>query len=252
MTVAATVAEHRVILSRNAVSPDSVPLESLGVDGFPCEAARLGGYRIEASLGPGGMGEVFLAWDERLHRYVALKRIRRELLGDEHHRARFRREARAAARLSHAAIVQVHDLLETGEGDWLVMEHVAGRSLGELLAQGPLPLDQVLQLGRDVAEGLAEAHAKGLIHRDLKPANVQVTSGGRAKILDFGLARMLWLEVPAGEGGGGQPEMLTQDGALLGTVHAMSPEQASGRQVDHRSDLFALGGAATGWTPCGG
>ena len=210
---------------------------------------RLGAYRLESSLGRGGMGEVFLAWDERLERHVAIKRILAEPAPGA--RARFRREAKAAAGLNHPAIVQVFDLLETEAGDCLVMEYVEGRSLAEWIAAGELDLEAALRLGAEVAEGLGEAHARGLVHRDLKPENVQVTRGGHAKILDFGLAGLLWSDDSGTDSRAvtltetaalDQATALTRPGALLGTVHAMSPEQAGGRPVDHRSDLFALGG----------
>ncbi len=201
----------------------------------------LRGYRIESTLGQGGMGEVFLAWDERLHRHVAIKRIRADLpSGSERQRARFRREARAAARLSHPAIVQVYDILETEAGDCIVMERVEGRNLAEAIAAGEVDPGLAIRLGAEIADGLAEAHAQGLVHRDLKPENVIVTASDHAKILDFGLARRLWSE--DGEESGDPAAALTRSGALVGTVYAMSPEQASGRPVDHRSDLFALGG----------
>lgn len=202
----------------------------------PVTPLRLGSYSIESSLGRGGMGEVFLAWDERLHRHVAIKRIRADLDTDEHHRARFRREARAAARLSHPAIVQIHDILQLEDaGDCIVMEYVEGSSLSQHIESGERRVQWVLQVAEDIASGLAEAHGKGLVHRDLKPENVMITGSGRAKILDFGLARMLW-------SGDGPASLVTQAGTLVGTAHAMSPEQATGRPVDHRSDLFALGG----------
>jgi serine/threonine protein kinase/tetratricopeptide (TPR) repeat protein len=199
----------------------------------------IGPYRVEAVLGEGGMGEVFLARDEKLQRQVAIKRIRRGLPADARQRARFRREALAVARLNHPAIVQVFDLLETESGDCLVMERVEGRPLAELIAAGELDLRLILRLGGEIAEGLAEAHSKGLIHRDLKAENVLVTVAGHAKIVDFGLALFLWSEE------GGRPDSqssLTQAGMLVGTLHAMSPEQAGGGEVDHRSDLFSLGG----------
>lgn len=194
---------------------------------------RLGGYRIESLLGRGGMGEVYLAYDERLHRHVALKRIRADGPIDAQVRARFRREAQAAARLNHPSIVQIYDILDTEHGDCIVMEYVAGESVAALMRRGPLGLARALRLASAVADGLGEAHAKGLVHRDLKAENVLVTAAGHAKVLDFGLALPLWGNSPS--------PALTQEGALLGTVHAMSPEQASGRTVDHRSDLFALG-----------
>jgi serine/threonine protein kinase/tetratricopeptide (TPR) repeat protein len=194
---------------------------------------RLGGYRIESLLGRGGMGEVYLAYDERLQRHVALKRIRADGPVEARARARFRREAQAAARLNHPAIVQIYDILDTEHGDCIVMEYVAGETVAALVKRGPPALAQALRLASAVADGLGEAHAKGLVHRDLKAENVLVTSAGQAKILDFGLALPLWGHSPS--------PALTQEGALLGTVHAMSPEQASGRSVDHRSDIFALG-----------
>ncbi len=230
----AAIKEHR--------GPRAANARPMITDGQGSEE-MIGDYRIESALGQGGMGEVFLAWDERLHRHVAIKRIRTDLPVDEHHRTRFRREARAAARLSHPAIVQIFDILETVEGDCIVMEQVDGHSLAEAIARREVDLESALRLACEIADGLAEAHTKGLVHRDLKPENVMVTAAGHAKILDFGLARMLWAE-PA-EGSDEPFEVsaaLTEAGALVGTVHAMSPEQASGRPVDHRSDLFALGG----------
>ncbi|MEM8934449.1 MAG: serine/threonine-protein kinase [Acidobacteriota bacterium] len=200
---------------------------------------HLGSYRLEKRLGRGGMGEVFLAWDGRLERHVAIKRILNDPPPDAQARARFRREARAVARLSHPAIVQVFELLEADDGDCLVMEHLEGRGLTEVIAAGALDVADAVRLAAEIADGLAEAHAKGLIHRDLKPENVRLSASGRAKILDFGLARLLWDDALDRES---LEQAVTRSGMLIGTVHAMSPEQASGRPVDHRSDLFALGG----------
>lgn len=192
----------------------------------------IGSYRVERRLGRGGMGEVFLAWDDRLGRRVAIKRIRQgtDWAGQGE---RFRREARAAARLSHPAIVHIYELLEDDAGLAIVMEYVEGRTLADLVAGGLPEPALAVRLARDVAEGLAAAHAAGLIHRDLKAENVVVTAEGRAKILDFGLAKPI-LEAD-GE------ESLTAHGAVIGTFHSMSPEQASGGEVDARSDLFSLG-----------
>lgn len=208
-------------------------------EGRPSEGDHIGPYRVEQPLGAGGMGEVVLAYDERLDRRVAIKRIRHTAGTTDADRARFRREARVAAGLSHPAIVQVHDILSEGDDDAIVMELVQGRSVAERLKAGPLPLAEVLRLARDVAEGLAEAHRVGLVHRDLKAENVMVTPSGHAKILDFGLAKRLHhgnLEETLT-----REETLTEEGALIGTVRAMAPEQAVGRQVDQRSDLFSLG-----------
>jgi serine/threonine-protein kinase len=191
---------------------------------------KIGPYRIEGRLGAGGMGEVYRAWDERLERWVALKTVRAEAAGSAGARERFRREARSAAALSHAAIVQIYDILEWEDGDAIVMELVDGESLARRLARGRLGVREAVRLGREIAEGLAAAHAKGLIHRDLKPENVMVTPAGHAKILDFGLARRL-----DGEG------RLTRDSVVVGTFRSMSPEQARGLPLDPRSDLFSLG-----------
>ena len=198
----------------------------------PPEGWSIGSYRVERSLGHGGMGEVFLAWDERLGRRVAIKRVRQGS-GVDRQSERLRREARVAARLSHPAVVHVYELVEDAAGLAIVMEYVEGRTLAALTAEGlPAPALAV-RLARDVAEGLAAAHAAGLVHRDLKAENVVVTTDGHAKILDFGLAK----PVLANEG----DEPLTAHGAVIGTYPSMSPEQASGGDVDARSDLFSLG-----------
>jgi predicted Zn-dependent protease/tRNA A-37 threonylcarbamoyl transferase component Bud32 len=190
----------------------------------------IGPYTLGERLGAGGMGEVYRAYDERLDRWVAVKLIRPESAASENARERFRREARAAARLSHPSIVQTHDIVESAEGDAIVMELVEGESLAKRIARGPLPVDAAARIGREIAEGLAAAHAKGLIHRDLKPENVMITPEGRAKILDFGLAKRLEGEAS-----------LTQDQRVIGTFRSMSPEQARALPLDARSDLFSLG-----------
>jgi serine/threonine protein kinase len=203
---------------------------------------RLGHYRLQHRLGRGGMGEVFLAWDERLERHVAIKRIRSDRSFGARHRARFRREARAIARLSHPVIVQVFDLVDAAGCDYLVMEYVEGTRLDRLLAEidGGLELGVALGLAAELADGLSQAHAKGIVHRDLKLENVMVTPSRHAKLLDFGLAHM---RAPDLDEAAGEPRdsSLTESGMLVGTAHAMSPEQARGQPVDHRSDLFALG-----------
>ena len=194
---------------------------------------HIGSYRVLGHLGRGGMGEVFLAWDDQLRRKVAIKRIRGDSEISPSLRRRLLREARAVASLNHTAIVQVYDLIEDDEGDCIVMEYAEGRTLGARLSEGPLPLDLAVRLARDIAEGLAAAHAAGIVHRDLKADNVIVTPGGHARVLDFGLARRL--------SGATDEVILTQHGFILGTCHAMSPEQAAGGEVDARSDLFSLG-----------
>ncbi len=192
----------------------------------------VGPYRIVDRIGAGGMGEVYRAHDERLERWVAIKQIRPNDT-DMQARERLRREARAVAGLSHPAIVQVHDLVETENDVWIVMELVEGPTLQELIEEGGLEIELVVNLAEEIAEGLAEAHAKGIIHRDLKTENIKVTELGHAKILDFGLAKRLWNQ--------GQDDSLSVPGSILGTSRAMSPEQVLGEPVDHRSDLFSFG-----------
>ena len=206
--------------------PLSSPSEGASVE------ERIGAYRLERRLGRGGMGEVFLARDERLGRRVAIKRVRPGAAPSM--RERFRREARAAARLNHPAVVQIYDILEDDAGDAIVMEYAEGSTLRELLAGGLPPPALTVRLAREISEGLAAAHSAGLVHRDLKAENVVVNQQGRAKILDFGLAKPLAEEEEDGE-------TLTEHGTLLGTCHAMSPEQAGGGEVDARSDLFSFG-----------
>lgn len=193
---------------------------------------QIGPYKVLQPLGRGGMGEVLLAHDERLDRRVAIKRIRRDAASPDQ-RERFRREARLAARLSHSAIVQVYDLVTEGDVDNLVMEYVEGTTLRAISRRGPLPVSEVFGLAVQIAQGLREAHRHGIVHRDLKTENVLVTPEGRARIADFGVAKRLadsWSE-----------ESLTRTDAIVGTYRTMSPEQARGGPVDHRSDLFAFG-----------
>ena len=196
---------------------------------------KIGPYRLEEKLGSGGMGVVYRAFDQRLERRVAVKHIQSREKADHRARERLRREARTVAGLNHPAIVQIHDIIDSGDGDWIVMELVEGRTLHQLLQSGPLPLSQALYLALEVLDGLAEAHAKGVVHRDLKTENVMVTSYGHAKILDFGLAKRLWTEEA------GKEVSLSVQGTILGTGRAMSPEQVLGEDVDHRSDLFSFG-----------
>ena len=192
---------------------------------------RVGNYLIEEQLGTGGMGAVYRAFDQALQRPLAIKRLLPDTV-DATRKLRFRREARMAARLNHSSIVHIYDIVETDEGDWIVMELVEGKTVDRLLRDGLPTALRAVQLAREIADGLAEAHAHGIVHRDLKASNVMVTPAGRAKILDFGLAKTY-------RGGGEQD--LSGPGAVLGTCHAMSPEQARGLAIDHRSDLFSLG-----------
>ncbi|HEX4496096.1 MAG TPA: protein kinase [Thermoanaerobaculia bacterium] len=203
------------------------------------EPQRVGPYRLERKIGAGGMGVVYAAWDERLERRVALKQIRPEGADDPRRRERFRREARAVAKLDHPAVVRIHDLLETPEGDWLVLQFVEGITLAERLRQGPLPPSQVVALARDVLSALEAAHAQGLLHRDLKAENVILTPSGRAMVLDFGLAKLFAPDTPAS--GSPAARLSVTAGGLVGTYRSMSPEQANGLALDPRSDLFSLG-----------
>ncbi len=193
---------------------------------------RIGPYRIVRRLGAGGMGEVFLAFDDRLDRRVAVKRIRPEARANLERRERLRREARVAARLNHTSIVQVYDILHEEDSDYIVMEYVEGRNLRELIENGAVPLRDALELARELADGLDAAHRLGIVHRDFKTENVLVTAAGRAKITDFGIAKQLL---------GDEEESLTRGNVVLGTYRSMSPEQARGEPVDHRTDLFSFG-----------
>ncbi|HEY0553613.1 MAG TPA: protein kinase [Thermoanaerobaculia bacterium] len=203
----------------------------------PAEA--IGPYRLVERLAAGGMGEVWRAWDGRLKRPVAVKHILPHILDQPGARERFRREAEAGARLSHPAVVQIYDLVESPEGDWLVMELVVGKTLRQLLSESPLPgllpIRSAVQWGREIAGGLAAAHAEGILHRDLKASNVMITAAGHAKVLDFGIARALSPE------GVEQEATLSHPGVVMGTSYAMSPEQVLGLPLGPRSDLFSLG-----------
>ncbi|MEO1085293.1 MAG: protein kinase, partial [Acidobacteriota bacterium] len=199
---------------------------------------EVGPYVLGERLGGGGMGDVYRAYDARLERWVALKHIHPDALSQPGARRRFRREARAAAALQHPSIVQVHDLIESDAGDWIVMELIEGQTLGERLRRGPLDLAEGLRVAAAVAEGLVAAHARGILHRDLKAENIMVSASGVVKILDFGIAKRLVTSASEPDG-----DELTAElsGQLLGTLRAMSPEQSRGLPLDERSDLFSLG-----------
>lgn len=194
----------------------------------------VGSYRVLARLGEGGMGVVYKALDVRLHRHVALKALSAESSTDEQRR-RFLQEARAASALNDPHIVTIHDILTEGGTDYLVMELVEGRTLREIVMDGPVPVSRALDWTAQIAEALALAHSAGIVHRDLKPANVMVTSRGLVKILDFGIAKI----APTSEEE--TADALTRVNAVMGTADYMSPEQARGAQLDHRSDIFSLG-----------
>lgn len=191
----------------------------------------VGPYRIVEHVGSGGMGDVYLAEDPRLRRKVALKRPSETQLRSPEARQRFLREARAVATLNHPGIAAVYDVIETEESPYIVMEYVEGESVSSMVRRGPVSPQQVIDLGIQLASALEEAHSHGVIHRDLKPANVLVTRAGKAKILDFGLARRL----ASGE------SALTAAGHVVGTPGYMSPEQMLGYDADPRSDIYTLG-----------
>jgi len=200
---------------------------------------RLGPYEILAPLGAGGMGEVWLARDTRLGREVAIKVLPEAFAADRDRLRRFEAEARSASALNHPNIVTIHDVGETAGVSWIAMELVEGASLRQLLVSGALASKRALSIGSQIASGLAKAHASSIVHRDLKPENVMVTPDGLVKILDFGLAK--GAPVISQESQAATATQQTDAGVVLGTVGYMSPEQASGRPVDHRSDQFALG-----------
>ena len=196
------------------------------------QPAQLGRYEIVGRLGRGGMGEVFEGFDPQLQRRVALKR----LVGTapREHRERLHREALSVAALSHPSIGHVYEIVTQDGQDWVVMEFVDGRPLSDMLLEGPLTGDQVVRVGIQVAEALAEAHRHGIIHRDIKAENVMCGLSGRVRVLDFGLAK--WVGTR-----GVDSDALTQEGLVVGTARAMSPEQALGKNIDSRSDIFSLG-----------
>ena len=191
---------------------------------------QLGPYEIVSQLGQGGMGVVYQATDPRLRRTVAIKLLPPDLTRDETAKQRFLQEAQAASALDHPNICTIFEINETDDGQlYLVMAHYQGETLKERTARGPLELDDAIDIATQVGEGLAKAHAAGIVHRDIKPANLMVTAEKTVKILDFGLAKL------AGTEG------MTQTGTTLGTVAYMSPEQAKGQEVDHRTDIWSLG-----------
>ncbi len=197
-------------------------------------------YRISGRLGAGGMGEVYAAEDTKLQRRVALKVLPREMASDPDRLRRFQREARAVAALNHPNIVTIYSVEESGGVHFLTMELVEGKTLADLIPPGGLPLDELLRLAEPIVEAVAYAHRHGIVHRDLKPANIMLASDGRLKVLDFGLAK-LKPALSSTETTTLLTRSVTEEHAIVGTAAYMSPEQAEGRPVDHRSDIFSLG-----------
>src|SRR5215510_10005312 len=202
---------------------------------------KLGPYEILAPLGAGGMGEVYRARDTRLERTVAIKVLPSHLSADQVHKQRFEREAKTISGLNHPHICVLYDVGHQDGIDYLVMECVEGETLGKRLEKGPLPVEQVLKYGAQIADALDKAHRAGIVHRDLKPGNIMLTPTG-AKLLDFGLAKPVVALTTAVTITATTPDSpVTQQGAIVGTFQYMSPEQVEGKELDGRSDIFSLG-----------
>ncbi|MEW6758282.1 MAG: protein kinase [Acidobacteriota bacterium] len=206
--------------------------------------SKIGPYPVECELGRGGMGIVYLARDPRLERHVAIKALDDEVAADPERRARFEREARLLAALSHPNVAGIYGIEEHDGRICLVLEYVEGPTLSERLGEGPLPVPEAIDVALQVAAGVAAAHEAGIVHRDLKPANVKLTPQGQVKVLDFGLAKSYAPEPTSGSDPSRSPTVAydaTRAGLVLGTAGYMSPEQARGRPLDRRTDLWAFG-----------
>ena len=198
-------------------------------------------YRIESKIGEGGMGVVYGARDTHLDRPVAVKVLPPDRVADPARKQRFVQEARAASALNHPNIVTIHDIRSQDGVDFIVMEYVEGKTLDERIPARGMRPTEALKSAVQIADALAKAHGAGIIHRDLKPSNVMVTEEGRVKVLDFGLAKLLEPADYSDEAATLTAGPLTEEGAVVGTAAYMSPEQAEGRKLDGRSDIFSFG-----------
>ena len=205
---------------------------------------KLAHYEITSHLGSGGMGDVYQARDSKLGRGVAVKFLPESFAHDADRVARFEREARVLASLNHPNIAAIYGLENANDKKFLVMELVPGETLAERIKRGPVPVDEVLGIARQIMEALEAAHEKGVVHRDLKPANIKVTTDGKVKVLDFGLAKA-YEQDAASAALSNSPTMAsmgaTNAGVILGTAAYMSPEQARGKPIDKRTDIWAFG-----------
>src|SRR5215475_10466815 len=204
---------------------------------------KLAHYEITSHIGSGGMGDVYQATDTKLGRSVAIKFLPEAFSHDTERVARFQREARILASLNHTNIAAIHGVEEIDSRHFLVMELVPGETLADRIKRGAIPIEEALSIAKQIAEALEEAHEKGIIHRDLKPANIKVTPEGKVKVLDFGLAKAYERE-QADVSTSNSPTLsiaATQQGVILVTAAYMSPEQARGKTVDKRSDLWSFG-----------
>jgi serine/threonine protein kinase len=203
--------------------------------------SSIGPYEVIEAIGSGGMGDVYRARDARLNRTVALKALRADLGARSDLRDRLKREGEVIASLNHPHICTLFDVVSQNGSDYLVMEFVQGETLADRLARGPVPIEQAVRLGHEIASALGRAHASGIVHRDLKPANIAITrdGGGHAKLLDFGVAKIL--SPASSTGRSADAAHLTAAGAIIGTPRYMAPEQLEGAAVDHRADIFTFG-----------
>ncbi len=203
--------------------------------------ARLGRYEIRSLLGAGGMGEVYLAQDTQLDRNVAVKILPADVARDQTRMRRFVQEAKAASALNHPNIAHIYEIGEVEGGSFIAMEHVEGQALDDLIRGRQLDTEEIILIGIQVADALAEAHAKGITHRDIKPSNIMITTRGDVKVLDFGLAKVARSVEHAVPTSDVTTQAKTAPGVVMGTAQYMSPEQALGREVDHRTDIFSVG-----------